>query len=262
MMQTLTAHTIVKNEENFVEYAVRSVIDHVDKIMIYDTGSTDVTIEILENLKKEFPEKIIFEEKGECDKKRHTELRQEMLERTETDWFVILDGDEVWTNRGIKEALKVINENKNIECLIAPFYLCVGDVSHKHYKKGNFEIFGKRGFFSPRFIKRGGVRWSGDYGRDTVLNNNNEPFFKESNSVFLENKYWHLTHLERSRMGDVYSSGGKRNDKVVPTYFIVGRKIKESLPEVFKGNVEQLKLSFVKSFLNFWPLVIKKLLNK
>ena len=259
MGQTLTAHTIVKNEENFVEYAIRSVINYVDKIIIYDTGSTDRTVEILENLKREFPEKIIFEEKGECDKKHHTELRQEMLDRTNTDWFMILDGDEVWTNRGMEEALRMINENNNIECLIVPFYLCVGDVFHRHFKKGSFQILGNIDFITPRFLRKGNVKWTGDYGRDTFVDINNNVFFKDENCILLNNRFWHLTHLKRSNKQDDFSSGGKREGKVISTYFIIGRKIKENLPEVFKDNAENLKLSLIKSFLNFWIWITKKL---
>lgn len=39
-MTTIWAHTIVKNEERFIWYSVMSVINHVDKILIWDTGST------------------------------------------------------------------------------------------------------------------------------------------------------------------------------------------------------------------------------
>ena len=111
-MATITAHCLIKNEENFVWYAIKSVVDFVDKIIVFDTGSTDKTVELIKKLAEEYPEKIIFEEKGSCDKVRHTHLRQEMLKKTNTDWFMILDGDEVWTKRGAEEAIKIISENK------------------------------------------------------------------------------------------------------------------------------------------------------
>jgi hypothetical protein len=48
----ITAHTLVKNEARFVWYSVMSVIEHVDKILLWDTGSTDGTKEILKKISK------------------------------------------------------------------------------------------------------------------------------------------------------------------------------------------------------------------
>ncbi len=258
-MGNLTAHCLVKNEENFIFYAVTSVINFVDKIIIFDTGSTDKTIDIISSLIKQYPNKIIFEEKGICDKATHTLLRQEMIEKTQTDWFMILDGDEVWTTRGMEEVFSVIKNKPMAECLIAPFYLLAGDVFHRHYKKGAIEMLGKKDFFYPRVFKMiKGIHWHGDYDQDMVYNQENKIFFNEHNTVILKNKFWHATHLTRSSVDDVFSSGGVRSKKVINTYFLVGRKIQEPLPEVF-GD---MRLSYIKSFLYFWLWIIKKIFYK
>ena len=255
MKKTITVHTIIKNEENFIWYAIKSVVDFVDKIIIFDTGSTDKTVEIIKDLVKEYPDKINFEEKGECDKKRHTELRQEMLDKTTTDWFMILDGDEVWTKKGMEEVVGVINQNTEVECLIAPFYLCVGDVYHKYYKKGSYYFLGKTGQFALRFIKNDqGIKWAGDYNSD-ILIKNGSVIFKKENSLFLKNHYWHLTHLKRSSKDDNdYSSYGSRKEKLRETYFIIGRKIKDDFPEFLSGIS---KISFIISVINFLVWIIR-----
>lgn len=255
-MKTITAHCIVKNEENFIQYAVKSVIDFVDRVIIFDTGSRDATISIIERLRQEYPTKIIFEQKGECDKKRHTELRQEMIEKTTTDWFMILDGDEVWTQTGIKEVLDYINKDSNIEieCLIAPFHLCVGDIEHEYKKEGTFNILGKAGHFSLRVIKKTkNVHWQGDYNDDTLVFEDKGSVFREENTIFLKNKYWHLTHLRRSSRDDAeYSSYGSRKEKRRETYFFIGKKIKNPPPEVFDELfIKKNKVTKTRSFLNF-----------
>lgn len=259
---SITAHCIIKNEENFVEYAIRSVVDFVDQIIVFDTGSTDKTVSIILELQARHPNKIFFEEKGLCDKKRHTELREEMLNKTNTEWFMILDGDEVWTKRGMEEVLSVINSSLEVECLIAPFYLCVGDVYHRYYKDGSFEILGKKGFFSPRVIKKiRGLRWEGDYNDDVLVCEDGLPIFRMKNSLFLREKYWHLTHLRRSSIDDIdYSSGGNRKSKRRMTYFIIGKVIPENIPEVFNSKIN--KISFLKSFGNFLALVFEKISKK
>ena len=50
--QTIWANTIVHNEENFIWFAIMSVIDWVDKMLVWDTGSTDKTVEIIEEIIK------------------------------------------------------------------------------------------------------------------------------------------------------------------------------------------------------------------
>lgn len=259
-MNAITAHCLVRNEENFIFYAIKSVINLVDYTIVFDTGSTDKTVEIIKNLAKEYPGKIIFEEKGLCDKARHTQLRQEMLNRTTTDWFMILDGDEVWTKRGMEEALSIIKNQPAIECIVAPFYLCVGDVYHTYAGKKGIKILGKTDFHYPRFIKiTPCLHWQGDYNEDTLLDGNNKEFCKIENSRFLSNRYWHLTHLVRSSQDDRdYSSGGNRKTKRRLTYFIIGNKISEPIPEVFMSDQNQLSLSPIKSVCNFISLLLGK----
>lgn len=247
-MATITAHCLIKNEENFVWYAIKSVVDFVDKIIVFDTGSSDKTVKVIQSLIKEYPNKIIFEEKGECDKKRHTELRQEMLDRTGTDWFMILDGDEVWTSRGMAGAVKVIDEG-NVDYILSSFYECVGDIYHTHVKSG---------YTTHRFVKRNDLRWKGEYGVDILVLNKTQQIINSQRGAELKNKFWHLTHLSRSvKDGDEYSSGGRRVEKRRLTYFIIGKAIMEPVPEVFI-NKPGFKLSRLRSFINFFLLIMGK----
>lgn len=48
----ICVHTLVRNEEKYVWYAVMSVINHVDEVMLWDMKSTDNTYEILKEIKK------------------------------------------------------------------------------------------------------------------------------------------------------------------------------------------------------------------
>lgn len=256
---SLTAHCLVKNEEVFVTHAVTSVIDFVEQVFVYDTGSTDTTVKLIKELVKKYPNKIVFEEKGPCDKKRHTELRQEMVAKTKTDWFMVLDGDEVWSSQAMQEATGIIASQPQVECIMTPFYLCVGDVRHRYYKSGQIEMLGKKDFFYPRFIKLvNGVHWSGDYNEDTIINQKGEVFFNLKNSAIMTAHYWHMTHLKRSSADDDdYSSGGTRLSKRKLTYLFIGRKINEPIPEVLQSK--EFFLTPQKSFINFWKLLCSRL---
>lgn len=258
---SLTAHCLVKNEENFIEYAVRSVVDFVDSVLIFDTGSEDTTIEKIKKLQDEFPTKILFEEKGSANKERHTALRQEMIERTKTDWFMVLDGDEVWTNEGMQEAMKSLDDAGCV-CIIAPFYLCVGDIYH-YSQRGAYNIRGKLIHATPRFFKKSeGLHWQGSYDNDFVADAENKPVFEGDKVKFLKNGFWHVSHLRRSSSdNETYSSGKDRRSKRRLTHFLIGRKIPDLMPGVFetKPSLATAKLGWVRSFVNFVVLAIKKL---
>lgn len=258
---SITAHCIVKNEEVFVGYVIRSVINHVDSVIVFDTGSTDAAPDIIRKIALEYPGKIVFEEKGPCDKVRHTELRQEMLDRTRTDWFMILDGDEVWTERGMGEALILVTSaDSRTDFLLAPFRLCVGDIFHESRRSGSYEFLGRRGNFALRFIRRiPGIHWSGAYGGDTIVDSSGALAWHIDNSRFLNHGFWHLTHLTRSAQDDSdYSSGGSRSSKRRLTYFLIGRRIGEQFPAVFLPDADRLKLPFFRSLFGFLRLVVSK----
>src|SRR3989339_474663 len=110
----ITAHCIVKNEENFVWYALNSVIDHVDEMIIWDQGSSDKTIEIVKTINNP---KITFKKVSESVEK----LRQRMIEETNGDWMFILDGDEIWYEDAVKnlrDKLEEIGDSK--DCVVVP----------------------------------------------------------------------------------------------------------------------------------------------
>lgn len=264
-MSSVTVHCIVKNEENFVGFAIASVIEAVDQVLVYDTGSTDQTVAIVTNLVKQYPDKIMFEQKGLCDKRQHTALRQEMIDRTTTDWFMIVDGDEIWTKQGLSEMKSCIEKDSNTTCLVVPFYLCVGDIFHTYYKRGEFAILGRKDFFSPRVIKKiNGVHWQGDYNQDALVLENGRSVIAESTTQFIQSRYWHVSHLKRSSQDQAdFSSGGSRRSKQRLTYFWIGRKITESVPEVFTADFKkENSLSAVQSFKNFIRLVWQKTFSK
>ena len=53
------ANTLVRNEERYLWFSVMSVINWVDKILIWDDASTDNTYEIAKLIKKKFPKKLV-----------------------------------------------------------------------------------------------------------------------------------------------------------------------------------------------------------
>ena len=263
----LTAHCMLRNEEYFAWYAIKSVIDHVDQIIIFDTGSTDRTVQIVHELIYQYPDKIIFEQKGVCDKVRHTALRNEMIRRTTTKWFMLLDGDEIWSDESMKEISQIISEPGQYVCGIAPLYLCVGDIYH-YSIKGKNGFYGKNIHGSLRFYKNiPGVHFLGAYGEgDFLVDSSNEIFYTKSTTFMSKHRFWHASTLERSP--DDHSVHLGRH-KAVMTYSLkllgMGFPIPKSvnIPKAFtlRKSPQVEKLTPWASWKNLFLLIQRKCRN-
>jgi hypothetical protein len=127
-MESVTVHCMVRNEP-FVYYAVKSVYDYVDKILLYDTGSYDKhTInDIHRLLDEDVDKKVTFKHvvidvdetkwtvsnwqrlaRVSGGKKGKWFCRQLQILDTETKFFMILDGDEIYYRAGMETIVKTL----------------------------------------------------------------------------------------------------------------------------------------------------------
>lgn len=205
---TIWANMIVNNEENFVWFALMSIVDYVDKILVWDTGSTDKTVEIIQEVIKDKGKKIEFRKVGSVDKYEFTKMRQKMLDESKCDWILILDGDEVWWQDSIQQMVNLINKKgKNIDAIVVPFYNAIGDIYHyQDQNAGRYEIGGRKGHLTIKAINRHipGLHLAGPYGKEGYVDQNEKPIQQESPEKirFLDLPFMHLTHLHRSSKDD------------------------------------------------------------
>lgn len=198
----ISVHSLVKNEERYLWYSVMSIVNQVDEVLLWDTGSTDGSIEIAKQLQKQFPDKIKLRFFNDVDKDEFTKLRQKMLEETKADWVFILDGDEVWWEESV---LKMVEEIKNGECsvIVSPFVSPVGDIFHNQENgAGRYRIDGRIGNITIRAFRKDikGLVLAKDYGKEGYVDASGK-FIQESELVkrkFVDAPFLHLTHLERS----------------------------------------------------------------
>lgn len=203
------ANTIVNNEENFIWFAIMGVIDYVDKFLVWDTGSTDKTAEIIRGIREVKGDKVDFKEIGPVDKFRFTKVRQAMLEESKCDWILVLDGDEIWWRDSIKKLVAEINKKGDkIDGIVVPMVVPVGDIYHiQEDEAGKYKLAGRRGHLSLRAInqKIPGLHVDWPYGRESYLDENSLPVQERENIVFLDAPYLHLTHLKRSSLKRRYN---------------------------------------------------------
>ena len=101
------AFMIVYNDADYVDYAIRSVVDWVDEMIIIEgafqitiaTGkpprSNDGTLEILERWKTH--PKITVHYANEKEHKDQYNLGYQWAKTRNADWAILVDSDEVWT---------------------------------------------------------------------------------------------------------------------------------------------------------------------
>jgi len=204
MKKTIWVNTIVYNEENFIWFALMSVVDYVDKILVWDSGSTDKTVAIIKKIIEEKGNKVELKEVGKVDKFEFTKMRQAMLEESLCDWILIVDGDEIWWKESIKKIIDLINKKGDrLDAIVSPFYNLVGDVYHYQSEEaGEYQLLGRKGHITIRAINRKipGLHLEGPYGREGFFDKENKPIQERNPKriAFLEAPFMHATHLKRS----------------------------------------------------------------
>lgn len=246
------ANTIVSNEENFIWFAIMSVVDYVDKVLVWDAGSSDKTVEIINQIKKIKGEKISFKEIGNLDKYQFTEARQKMLEESDCDWILIVDGDEIWWEKSIQELVEEIKRKKDdIAGIVVPVTVSIGDIYHfQEETAGKYELLGRKGHFNLRAINKkiAGLHLDLPHPLEGYFDANKKLIQERNDSIFLNAPYLHVTHLKRS------SSPNKINKfkYEVGNIFSKGKSLPEvlykSFPDIIPSPwVEMKGVSFFKA---------------
>ncbi len=228
-MIAITSQTIVKNDENWIWFALKSVQDQVAKMLVLDDNSTDATRAIIETITTP---KLSLETKVLTTPQEHTEVRNQMLARTTTDWFLLLDGDEVWNNQTLYDLLIFLEKQpKNIYGVVMRTRNCVGDVFHYASESaGHYHLMGRTGHLTIRaYRKLPGFHWTGTYPLEAYVDAAGQPIHGQSDHLaFFDGFYWHMTHLVRSAAKETVK--GHRRVRLETGIKIAGNA---QLPEVF-----------------------------
>ncbi|MBL7036666.1 glycosyltransferase [Candidatus Microgenomates bacterium] len=215
----IVAHTVFKNEVNWLWYSVTSVIEHVDKLLLWDTGSTDGSWEIAKKIRKLYPERIELKQYGSVTPGEFPVVRQKMLDATSADWLLVVDGDEVWWEDSIVKLVKTIRERGNgLEMIVNTNINPVGDIFHIiPSQKGRYNIDGRSGFFNIRAInlKVEGLHAKGDHGVQGYYDGENKLIQdgKKNRKLYCDYGYMHMTNLKRSKSPQMERKVPKRAKK-------------------------------------------------
>ncbi len=246
------ANTIVNNEENFIWFALMSIIDFVDQIIIYDTGSTDKTVEIIKEIQKIKKGKIRLEEVGHIKDAEFPKLRQKMLEESKCDWILVLDGDEIWWKESIKKVVdKIQKDGQAIEGIVVPMVVPVGDIYHiQDEKAGQYELLGRKGHLSLRAISKKipGLQVDWPYGKESYFDEDKKLIQERKKIIFLETPYLHVTHLKRSTLKRIYNKFKYEVGSLAEKQFKYPEVLSSAYPKIVSSPWKKMsKIDLIKS---------------
>ena len=231
----ITAHMVVKNEDRFIWYSISSVLPFVDEFLITDTGSSDDTVEVIKSFvspKIKFVRKIINDPLGVGN------IRDMQIKETKTDWFWIVDGDEVYSQnlcREIKEILEV--RGQNLEGVVVKRYDLLGDIYHYQDETvGAYDLFGKKGHLVVRLLNKSkieGLAAKGKYPYEGYYDSEGMEIIHHDKNLFYisSGKLFHAMYLTRSSLGSNLTNTFHRKKWKLESGFEI--KDKSLFPKVF-----------------------------
>ncbi len=230
---SITAHMIVKNDDQWVWFAIQSTLKHVDRFLISDTGSSDQTIPIIQSFKNP---KIEFRQTNAKTPAEIVTLRQQQLDQTKTDWLWMIDADEIYPEKTCSEIHEIIFSNTDLVGVLVRRHDMLGDMFHYQSNEtvGGYNIFGHIAHYSPRLIRTTspGLMLKGEYPNEGFYDSNGKALLLYAPDMFAvtSNRYLHATYLKRSSLGATLADTFHR-DKFKQEW---GKKLPaSSLPEVF-----------------------------
>lgn len=235
MKKQITALMIAKNEDRFIWYAIKSVLPFVDKFIIFDTGSSDKTISVINSIKSP---KINFVKKKKVSPALITSYRQEQINLVKSGWLWLVDADEIYPTKTALAVVSAFKSLKGFMGVIIHRYDLLGDVYHYQRETvGSYNQFGKIGHFVLRALDKDafpGLEVKGFYPREyfaekghSVKERGKDKFF------FVEDRLFHAAYLRRSTQGSILLNTLNRHKYKIE----LGKPVNPAfLPEVFSSN--------------------------
>ncbi len=147
---TVSAMYIVKDEEEFLPFSIRSIHGVVDEIVVVDGHSSDRTVEIAKSFAK--TRTILY-----CDSPDYSVNRNLALRAASGIWLMPMDADMVFYS-DINEVVPALIRSPNVDVYFCWFYHLMRDPFHMQ-NRGDRDPLYRREFFLVR--RRPGLKWVG-----------------------------------------------------------------------------------------------------
>ena len=132
MRSTITAVVLFKNELEFLELCVSTLIENVDRVVLVDNESTDGSGEVAKRLAHDFPNHVEYHFMPvDFDTATEYQTRNKCLQFVHTDWVFIADADQLFSD-GWRKHIKKPLVDKSIDAIRFRYDHLVGSYEHTH----------------------------------------------------------------------------------------------------------------------------------
>ena len=180
----------LKNEEYWIHYVLRDLLKVFDKVIMLDTGSTDQTVEIAKATASAVGGRLeLVVEDMHNDLHRIGNCPNVLREMVDTDWMLLVDGDEIWGENQLRALVSFEPQDNWL----------VGMCNGRNLAWVGNQLVEREGFSADRLFYRT-VRW--DKRKDYPFQAHGLELKFEAGQVFHTNfeqsYFWHARHLQRS----------------------------------------------------------------
>lgn len=221
---------LVKNEDQWVRYSLLSILPYADVILVTDTGSSDHTVEAINSLTSP---KIKLTQLNAPTPAAVTMARQAQLRATQTPWFWVVDGDEIYPKKATQEVLAAIKTNAYHGVTLRRYDL-LGDLYHRQVETvGSYQLWGQTGHLVLRALnqtKIKGLHLAGDYPLEGYYDARGVPVINQSPKLHYVtgSALFHAMYLRRSSRGRNLAMFNRQKYKIE-----TGLPVPVKPPEVF-----------------------------
>lgn len=193
-MENFALNMLIWNAQDLLKKSLYSTLPYVDEAKIIDTGSTDNTLHILDQIKQEFPfleyEQIDVQNLGEVwtgSKKdvALTQLLNKLKRETKSKWILKVDDDEIFPDQLMNE---IVDLKPKSPYYAISFYHVEGDKIINPYYHRHLRVIR---LFQNCFE----ISWNGSYGKETIAWNGRRVGAQKAPGFY--NRFLHLGEFRK-----------------------------------------------------------------
>ena len=160
---------MVRNEEYWIELALRPLIHTFIPILIMDTGSEDATVDIIEEISDAYPQIKLFAN-PRLNASELGRARGDLAKEATTSWIFVVDGDEIYRTDDLHRIL----DDEYPDDMLAGFTT----MQNLEFENGSEWVRATNKYSAHRIHKQN-AKWVGEYPFEST-----EHFRHEGNSKF------------------------------------------------------------------------------
>ncbi len=169
----------------YIGRVLRAVAPYMDHMIVTSSIHSDQeTIDEIQKVAAEFPGKMFIAQEDVSDPSELTQVRQDQVDRTYTDWFLVLDDDNLWLPEQLELCLAELDKDPEVMA----FSVEVRQVIDENHHDSSWH---KKSFSD--FIRNKDIEWQGNWPKD-LAHDKDGALYHKTHPYVKRLPYWHY-HL-------------------------------------------------------------------